>query len=504
MYRRVALLAAAFLALPLTVHAAGPTLLADRGTPFGPFATAPVPTGGHLLVWQGPWSDTGVPLHALRVDARGFPAESLGVVSLLTNSVSSLDVAVAASGRFAVVWNEPDGADQVGVNGSLFEPDGTLVRYLDFPEPVEPQFTSWASGFGGRVAAVPDGGFVATWTVGWSEDFITDPLSPNLSAPHLIAITADGQLGEPVRLSLSETRGNGHGKVLASEGGVLVTWTEDETVFGRLFELEPDLTPRTDRIELPAMPFAAHDAVLGPAGRFLLAATVDDEILVQRYDRDGREIGNPEPLDLPAGPLDLGATSDGRLWLLTTRDDGQGSTSRVLLELDFETLRIVADSPVGDADRVELSTSGSSPLVAWTVAGQAALIMGQVFGAADTLLPDADLALTSPELPGFRVWVRITGQGLPSIWGTEIARCLDNALCAAGALPDQAEVIVRVAGPKPNGFLWPTINKLSTSRVEVWIEQIATGDRQFYLLPGASPGTSVLPGLFDRRGFEPF
>ena len=65
------------------------------------------------------------------------------------------------------------------------------------------------------------------------------------------------------------------------------------------------------------------------------------------------------------------------------------------------------------------------------------------------------------------------------------------------------EVIVRVVGPKPNGFLWPTIVKLSTSQVEVWIEQFATGEVQYYLLPGATPGSEMLPGLFDRDGFAP-
>jgi hypothetical protein len=62
---------------------------------------------------------------------------------------------------------------------------------------------------------------------------------------------------------------------------------------------------------------------------------------------------------------------------------------------------------------------------------------------------------------------------------------------------------VRVVGPKPNGFLWPTLVKFTTSTVEVWIEQVSSGDVQYYRLPGATPGSSDLPGLFDRRGFRP-
>lgn len=65
------------------------------------------------------------------------------------------------------------------------------------------------------------------------------------------------------------------------------------------------------------------------------------------------------------------------------------------------------------------------------------------------------------------------------------------------------EVFLRVAGPKPNGFLWPTLVRLSTSRIEVWIEQEATGALRYYRLPGASRGEDSLHGLFDRTGFEP-
>jgi len=64
-------------------------------------------------------------------------------------------------------------------------------------------------------------------------------------------------------------------------------------------------------------------------------------------------------------------------------------------------------------------------------------------------------------------------------------------------------VFVRVVGPKPNGKLWPTMVKFSTSMVEVWIEQLTTGVVRYYRLDGASPGSSELQGLFDREGFSP-
>ena len=69
----------------------------------------------------------------------------------------------------------------------------------------------------------------------------------------------------------------------------------------------------------------------------------------------------------------------------------------------------------------------------------------------------------------------------------------------------RAEIFVRVVGPKPNGMLWPTLVKFSTSRIEVWIEQMATGERQYYDLSAVAPGDQILTldGLADKLGFEP-
>jgi ELWxxDGT repeat protein len=110
--------------------------------------------------------------------------------------------------------------------------------------------------------------------------------------------------------------------------------------------------------------------------------------------------------------------------------------------------------------------------------------------------------LESPRLPGFRAQVRITAGG-PSSLGRAEPACIAETLCVSGAVPGRSEVFVRVVGPKPNGFLWPTLVKFSTSTVEVWIEQRASQEVRYYLLEGATPGVDTLPGLFDRMGFLP-
>ena len=110
--------------------------------------------------------------------------------------------------------------------------------------------------------------------------------------------------------------------------------------------------------------------------------------------------------------------------------------------------------------------------------------------------------LETPEIPGFRFRVRIvSAAGIAPPVRAE--PCLPETLCVSGALPGRSELFVRIVGPKPNGRLWPTLVRFSTSRIEVWIEQLATGLTRHYVLDGATPGDDRLPGRFDRDGFPP-
>jgi hypothetical protein len=110
--------------------------------------------------------------------------------------------------------------------------------------------------------------------------------------------------------------------------------------------------------------------------------------------------------------------------------------------------------------------------------------------------------LTTAEVPGFRVKARITAGGEEQPVRAEPV-CIPETLCVSGALPGRSELFVRVIGPRPNGKLWPVLVRFTTSTVEVWIEQLASGDLQYYRLEGASPGSSDLTGFFDRAGFTP-
>jgi Tol biopolymer transport system component len=110
--------------------------------------------------------------------------------------------------------------------------------------------------------------------------------------------------------------------------------------------------------------------------------------------------------------------------------------------------------------------------------------------------------LESPAVPGFRFKVRITAGGEVQPVRLE-GDCIPETACVSGALPGRSELFVRVIGPRPNGKLWPTLVRFSTSRIEVWIEQLSSNDLQYYVLDEATPGSSELTGLFDRDGFDP-
>lgn len=110
---------------------------------------------------------------------------------------------------------------------------------------------------------------------------------------------------------------------------------------------------------------------------------------------------------------------------------------------------------------------------------------------------------TSEDFPGFEFGLRLTdgaGDELP-VQREEV--CIPETLCISGAVPGRPELFIRIVGPKPNGYLWPTLVKFTTSAVDVWIEQISSGVIRQYRLEGATPGSSDLPGLFDRTGFLP-
>jgi photosystem II stability/assembly factor-like uncharacterized protein len=194
---------------------------------------------------------------------------------------------------------------------------------------------------------------------------------------------------------------------------------------------------------------------------------------------------------------DLARSADGSTLFAATYDAG------VFQSTDGGDSWLPAGSGLG-SPAVESLATGPPPndLLAGTLGGLFRLEAGPEAGG-DPLPPDEVPWLTDPALAGFRVKVRIGQGGGVTIPGAKEPGCIPETVCVSGALPGRSELFVRIIGPRPNGWLWPTLVKFSTSRIEVWIQQLSTGELRYYELRGASPGFDELPGLFDRFGFLP-
>ncbi|HEX6200980.1 MAG TPA: hypothetical protein VF150_12000 [Thermoanaerobaculia bacterium] len=108
-----------------------------------------------------------------------------------------------------------------------------------------------------------------------------------------------------------------------------------------------------------------------------------------------------------------------------------------------------------------------------------------------------------PAYPDFCFRVQIIPAGQAPIVGTREPSCVEDTVCVSGALPGRSEAFLRILGPRPNGFLWPTIVRFTPSRVVVEMHQLSSGDTNTYTLDAVPPGVDDLSGLQDRQGFLP-
>jgi hypothetical protein len=107
-----------------------------------------------------------------------------------------------------------------------------------------------------------------------------------------------------------------------------------------------------------------------------------------------------------------------------------------------------------------------------------------------------------PAYPDFSFRVRIGPPGA-AIPGRRETGCQSDTVCVSGAVPGRTEVYLRILGPRPNGFLWPTIIRFTPAQVVVDIRQASSGQERTYTLAAVLPGNPNLSGSQDRTGFLP-
>lgn len=197
---------------------------------------------------------------------------------------------------------------------------------------------------------------------------------------------------------------------------------------------------------------------------------------------DGRSIAFGSSADLTGGNPDL----NGEIFLF-----------------DGSTITQVTDSADGDSSNPSLDGDSIAFDSTADLTGENPGGHQQIFLAScPALVPPPGPFLTPDEIPGFQFKVRISA-GDNVISGQQEADCIRETLCVSGALPGRSELFLRMIGPRPNGFLWANLVRFTTSRVEVWAEQISTGLVNYYDLPALVREDAELTGLVDKEAFPP-
>jgi hypothetical protein len=492
--------------------------------------------GAVFAVWAFVVTDQ---LLARRIGPAG-PGEILELTAPGTVG-SQVDVArstVDGDERVLVVTNgPPEDEPSAGLVSWVFDCQGGRLS--------DPVAIDGGSHVGGDLVARPDGTFAVTSWRGWGQPEpvlqmrFLDRNGTQLESRIEVTRSLDDQFPAPAEMA-------------ADDGGeILVLWrtrapSGSRAIHGRGFAPggrplgEPFVLTEENRADV-----GFDVAAIGEPGRFLAVwrsprGISDSPVILRPIDGRGEALGDDQRIPSPDREVLVG--------LVGGADEGfvVWNQRTVLLELRTSAAlvsarRIAPDGrPTGPrfqvappAEFVELDEFGEFPFlmpsrlevvrredrlaVGWGVENPTGVLpsIPNIFYDSGVRLfdvarlgppppsPPSRAGLTSPDLPGFRVWAEITPQGQATIAGTRGADCLPEVLCIAGALPGRAEVFVRVIGPRPNGYLWPVLVQLTPSEVEVWIEQIATGEIRYYRLDAAGPGVDELDGLFDRTGFLP-
>lgn len=358
----------------------------------------------------------------------------------VVNDQLATGITLDADGSFVVLWDGYTGESGFGdVFARRFGADDAPLT-SDVPVTEHPDFRS-VNQESSRMARDADGNHLVVWD-GVGQDEQGDPSAFPETAILARWMGPDLEpLGDEFLVNATEVGDQARPNVaVAADGAAMVTWTGP--------------VPGTPEV--------------GPSRR------AEQGVFYRPVDLTG-----------PSGP--------------EVRVDRPGSSDRDLLEMDV-WLGDGGDLAVVWSQVQPRDGIGSIPPVA------PARAWSRRFPAAGEVPPVPDRPGTAPPaLPGYRVWVDVSQRTTPNDTtpGALEPDCIPETACFSGNLPGRSELFVRLIGPRPNGYFWVVLTRFTPSRVEVWVEQEATGQVNYYVLEPQGPDEVELPGLSDRTAFLP-
>lgn len=466
---------------------------------------APLPAGGFVAIWHrdqvqplpfGPDPCTPGALVGARLADAGEPLAAPREILLPGGGAGGLvHVAATSAGDLALAWDTAGALHAGPLTGDLEVPSSSVLA---------------ACGLRNHELVAAGDGYWAVWSEACDSLRVRARRLGPLAQPVGPVVEVADPLGQP---------GAGIAAAGAKDGSLFVAWVESAGDLGRRV-LWSRFRADGSRATVPFPVSPAGDA----PGLSLAAAALPDggvafawseggsRILLRRFGPDIAPVGPIVQMAALAAEHEanphLGVAPGGLLtvaWSRLLPQDARPRCPARVFDLELQPLTGDLALPASCQRPTDLAVATSGAVVAsWDedAGATGAICTRAEVGPPELgILPPPVPPIASPDFPDFRFRVRIGGDEPDPRVGAAEALCLHETICVSGALPGRAEVFLRVVGPKPNGFFWPTLVRFTTSMVEVWIDQVSSGRGRYYRLEGVAPGSGSLDGFFDRTGF---
>lgn len=280
-----------------------------------------LPDGGYITVWSGAGEqDRGYGIYLQRFDADGNRIGDQALVNTTTTySQKNPEITLLASGDFVVTWDntvpggQPGDPGLLGVFAQVFTASGDPIG-------IETQVS--LAGYAQTVTALPDGGYLITWTQK------TDELRSGVLAQRF---DATGQPFGPT-FALDQDTDAMLSSITATDAGFIAVWRaygdDGSTVTVQGFDL--DGSRLGDAVRLPRDTDLASPEIVSLAdGGYVVVWSQADGLHAQRLDQQGQPAG--DQWLVAAAPPGAGllhtvvATPDGGFMIAWEQFAGTGS-----------------------------------------------------------------------------------------------------------------------------------------------------------------------------------